>query len=140
MIALHLRHLLSNRSDARFGPERLLNELWSTNVKVVSLTDHQVFRGLLCPVTLVNSWGKDIHMKYFRVQGIWLLGFVELQKTASNCCLTRVQNSGFLTFISTFLLFKVSNKILLTRKENEVEELKCRVEETKIKLGSEMKV
>ena len=48
-------------------------------------------------------------------------------------------NSGSQMFY-IFLSFKVNNKILLSRKENEVEELKRRVEEAKIKLGSEMKV
>ena len=48
-------------------------------------------------------------------------------------------NSGSQMFY-IFLSFKVNNKILLSRRENEVEELKRRVEEAKIKLGSEMKV
>lgn len=51
-------------------------------------------------------------------------------------------SSDMFSWFETFSLisYQLNARIMLTRKENEVEELRRRVEEAKIKLGSEMKV
>ena len=64
--------------------------------------------------------------------------------TTPNQDTTRLAETKFRTACISLLLFifpsQLNAQIMLTRKENDVEELRRRVEEAKIKLGSEMKV